>query len=94
MKPADILPALRRLKVETGSLACFGCEYEDKHCSTQGCAVIRAAAEELEKMQWRPVSENPPPPYTTLLLSIRDSDDGYLYTSAGRSEERRVGKEC
>lgn len=43
----DLLKALRRLKVETGSLACLGCGHEH-NCGTQGCAIIRAAIEEIE----------------------------------------------
>ena len=39
--------ALRRLKVETGSLACLGCGYEH-NCSTNGCAIIRNAVEHME----------------------------------------------
>ena len=39
--------ALRRLKVETGSLACLGCGYEH-NCSTHGCAIIRNAVEHME----------------------------------------------
>lgn len=34
------LQALNMLKVETGSLACLGCEYEN-HCSINGCAILR-----------------------------------------------------
>ena len=45
----DLLPALRRLKVETGSLACLGCGHEH-NCSTQGCASLRELVEELEKV--------------------------------------------
>lgn len=37
-----LLDALRKLKVETGSLACLGCGYEH-NCSTQGCAILRKA---------------------------------------------------
>lgn len=36
---AQVIKELRRLKVETGSLACLGCEYEDG-CSINGCAII------------------------------------------------------
>lgn len=43
----DLIFALRRLKVETGSLACSGCGHEHS-CSTKGCALIRTAAEQLE----------------------------------------------
>lgn len=41
------MQALRRLKVETGSLACLGCGYEHD-CSTKGCAIIRNAVEHME----------------------------------------------
>lgn len=49
MDQKEVLKALRRLKVETGSLACLGCGHENS-CSTKGCAVIRAAIEALEQM--------------------------------------------
>lgn len=48
MKHDELIEALRRLKVETGSLACLGCGHEH-NCSTQGCAILREAVEELEK---------------------------------------------
>ena len=41
------LAALRRLRVETGSLACFGCGHEH-NCSTHGCAILRNAVEHME----------------------------------------------
>lgn len=37
-----LVTALRRLRVETGSLPCLGCGY-DHHCSTKGCAILREA---------------------------------------------------
>lgn len=42
METKKLLKALGGLKVETGSLACLGCEYENQ-CSTKGCAIIREA---------------------------------------------------
>lgn len=48
MSREELLRALRRLAVETGSLACLGCGYEH-NCSIHGCAVIRQAAEALEE---------------------------------------------
>lgn len=49
MKTGDILVALRRLKVETGSLACMGCGC--KHiCGIHGCRIVRDAAELIEKL--------------------------------------------
>lgn len=47
MKRDELIAALRRLKVETGSLACLGCGHEH-NCSTQGCAILRQAIETLE----------------------------------------------
>ena len=41
------LAALRRLRVETGSLVCFGCGHEH-NCSTHGCAILRHAVEHME----------------------------------------------
>ena len=46
MERTELLQAMGRLKVETGSLACLGCGYEH-NCSTRGCAILRAAAEAL-----------------------------------------------
>lgn len=42
----QVIKELRRLKVETGSLACIGCECEDG-CSINGCAIIGAAIRHL-----------------------------------------------
>lgn len=39
--------ALKRLSVETGSLACLGCGYEH-NCSIHGCAILNAAVDHLE----------------------------------------------
>ena len=46
MDNKDLLQALRRLKVETGSIACLGCGHEH-NCGIHGCAIIREAAEKL-----------------------------------------------
>ena len=40
MTNEELIQALARLKVQTGSLACLGCGYENS-CSTRGCAVLR-----------------------------------------------------
>lgn len=47
MTTNDLLEALARLRVETGSLACFGCGYEH-NCSVRGCQILREAATQLE----------------------------------------------
>lgn len=48
MRDEDLLAALRRLKVETGSIVCLGCGYEH-NCSVHGCRIMRVAAERLEQ---------------------------------------------
>lgn len=40
MRDEDLLAALRRLKVETGSLVCLGCGREHD-CGIHGCAILR-----------------------------------------------------
>ena len=42
MADRKLLKALKRLSVETGSLACMGCGWEH-NCGTQGCAILRGA---------------------------------------------------
>lgn len=49
MTDRELIAALRRLKVETGCIACLGCGYEHD-CGVHGCAVMRAAAERLEQL--------------------------------------------
>lgn len=46
MDDKALVTALKRLKVETGSLACLGCGYAD-HCSTHGCAILRATIDRI-----------------------------------------------
>lgn len=40
MRDEDLLAALRRLKVQTGSLVCLGCGHEH-NCGIHGCAILR-----------------------------------------------------
>lgn len=49
MKNEEILTALRRLKVETGSLVCMGCGREHD-CGVHGCQIVREAADLIEKL--------------------------------------------
>lgn len=49
MKTEEILAAMRRLKVETGSLACMGCGREHD-CGIHGCQIVREAADLIEKL--------------------------------------------
>ena len=62
MEHEKLLAALKQLKVETGSLACLGCGYEH-NCDIHGCAIVRAAREQLEKLtasQWISVNDRLP----------------------------------
>ena len=52
MTDKEVIAALRRMKVETGSLVCWGCGHEH-NCGIRGCAVMRAAAERLERSEER-----------------------------------------
>ena len=49
---AELIQALNRLKVQTGSLACLGCGYEH-NCTTKGCRIMREAVEQLGKKEIR-----------------------------------------
>ena len=49
MRDQELVNALRRLKVETGSLACLGCGHEH-NCGVSRCAVMREAADRIANM--------------------------------------------
>lgn len=46
MRDQELVNAIRRLKVETGSPACMGCGHEH-NCGVSGCAVMREAADRI-----------------------------------------------
>ena len=48
MERNQLLAALRKMQVETGSLVCLGCGHEH-NCGVHGCAIIREAVEQLEE---------------------------------------------
>lgn len=48
MSDNDLIAALRRLKVQTGSLACLGCGREH-NCGIHGCAILRETIAFVEK---------------------------------------------
>lgn len=48
MRDEDLMAALRRLKVQTGSLACLGCGREH-NCGIHGCAILRETITFVEK---------------------------------------------
>ena len=47
MQHNELTAQLRRMSVETGSLACMGCRHED-NCGIKGCALLRKAVETIE----------------------------------------------
>lgn len=49
MTDRELITNLRRLRVQTGSIACLGCDYEH-NCSIHGCRIMRLAADQLEKL--------------------------------------------
>ena len=60
MKTDELIEALEKLKVQTGSLACLGCKYEHD-CGVLGCALIREAVKQLvEQNGWISARERLP----------------------------------
>lgn len=49
MNARECVGALRRMKVQTGSLVCLGCGMEHS-CGVHGCAILRRAAEIIEEL--------------------------------------------
>ena len=50
MTTDKVLAAIKRLRVETGSLACLGCGHEHG-CGIHGCAILREAADLIERLE-------------------------------------------
>lgn len=50
MTRTELVKKLRRLKVETGSLACMGCGHEH-NCSVSGCAIMNEAIKALNEAE-------------------------------------------
>lgn len=48
MTDKELIASLKRLKVQTGSLACLGCGREH-NCEIHGCAILREAIAFVEK---------------------------------------------
>nr|DAI79744.1 MAG TPA: hypothetical protein [Caudoviricetes sp.] len=48
MGDRELIAALWRLKVKTGSLVCVGCGYEH-NCGIHGCAILRKTIAWLER---------------------------------------------
>lgn len=49
MTDQELIKAIRRLMIDTGSLVCLGCGHEHS-CGIHGCAVLRQAAERLAEL--------------------------------------------
>ena len=74
----QLLDALQRLMVETGSLACLGCGHEH-NCSLQGCSILReavASLREQEERRWIPVTERLPDKPMKCLVYDKRGDCG------------------
>lgn len=57
MSDNDLIAALRRLKVQTRSLACLGCGREH-NCGIHGCAILRETISFVEKKLWEDKSRS------------------------------------
>lgn len=49
MTNTELVAALCRIVLETGSLVCLGCGHEH-NCGIHGCALLREAAERIKRM--------------------------------------------
>ena len=67
------LAALRRLRVETGSLVCFGCGHEH-NCGEHGCAVIREAIDRISIAEWIPETLELPPDDREIFVLTRSKN--------------------
>lgn len=50
MQIENIIKALRRMAVNTGTLNCLGCGFEH-NCGIHGCRVLREAADKLDELR-------------------------------------------
>ena len=73
-----LIEALRRLSVQTGSIACLGCEYE-YDCGIHGCAIICAARERLEELTASP--------WISVNDRLPEDEQGVLVIASGRPRE-------
>lgn len=75
MSIEELLRAMEWLKVETGSLACLGCEYES-NCGMHGCRILREAIACIRGKQFR---ENPEPLTLEELYAVRNREPILVY---------------
>ena len=52
----DLIKALKRMKVETGSLVCLGCGYEH-NCGVHGCRILRETVSMLEDVHLHKIGD-------------------------------------
>ena len=76
MKNQEIIKALRRIAVNTGTLNCLGCGYEHS-CGVHGCRMLREAADRLEQLQNNQRWYNPKD-------KLPESDGGVLAIVSGK----------
>lgn len=69
MTDQQLVGALLRLKVETGSLACAGCGHEH-NCSLQGCNILRKAVAAIQEGMWRSPDREMPEEGTMVLVIV------------------------
>lgn len=75
MSIEELLRALEWLKVETGSLACLGCECEN-NCGMHGCRILREAIACIRGKQFR---ENHEPLTLEELYAVRNREPILVY---------------
>ena len=69
MSDRELIESMKRLKVQTGSLACLGCAHED-NCGIHGCAILREMIAWLE----RTLAEGRP--HSVMEYKDRDTERG------------------
>lgn len=52
----DLIKALKRMQVETGSLVCLGCGYEH-NCGVHGCRILRETVSMLEDVHLHKIGD-------------------------------------
>ena len=92
MNLTELIKALKRLKVETGSLACMGCGHEH-NCGMHGCAIIREAVVKLERMQWIPVDEKMPGEGQKVVVAIETNYGEYILSATAFFGQSRFYKD-
>lgn len=84
MEASKVLERLKRLKVETKSLACMGCGHEH-NCGIKGCRIIREAIQVIEELS------KPMPDCEELVHRLRNTESrskGELLREAALTIER------